>query len=56
MTKLKVWKRIKKRDILPECWYVKCKWVFKVKQNGVFHSRLVAYGYSQIPGVDFTEN
>ncbi len=35
---------------------MKSKWVFKVKRNGVFRSRLVACGYSQIPGVDFTEN
>ena len=35
---------------------MKCKWVFKIKRNGIFHARLVACGYSQIPGVDFTEN
>jgi Reverse transcriptase (RNA-dependent DNA polymerase) len=34
---------------------VRCKWVFDIKRNGVFHSHLVACGYSQIPGVDFTE-
>jgi Reverse transcriptase (RNA-dependent DNA polymerase) len=32
-----------------------CKWVFDIKRNGVFRARLVACGYSQIPGVDFTE-
>ena len=33
-----------------------CKWVFSVKRDGRFRARLVACGYSQIPGVDFTEN
>ena len=33
-----------------------CKWVFKIKRNGIFRARLVALGYSQIPGVDFTDN
>jgi hypothetical protein len=35
---------------------VKCRWVFEIKQNGIFRSRLVACGYSQITGVDFTES
>ena len=30
--------------------------VFKVKRNGVYHARLVAKGFSQIPGVEFTDN
>ena len=32
------------------------KWVFKKKIDVRFRARLVAWGYTQILGVDFTEN
>jgi Reverse transcriptase (RNA-dependent DNA polymerase) len=35
---------------------IKCKWIFKVKRNGIFRARLVACGYNQVPGVDFNES
>jgi hypothetical protein len=50
-----VWKKVK-RSIMPtnrRC--VKCRWLFELKRNGVFRARLVACGYSQVPGQDFTE-
>ena len=35
---------------------VGCTWVFKLKHNGVYHARLGVKGFSQIPGVDFTDS
>ena len=51
-----VWKPIKRKDIPPDRRCIKCKWVFDVKRDGRYRARLVACGYSQIPGVDFTES
>jgi Reverse transcriptase (RNA-dependent DNA polymerase) len=31
-------------------------WIFKIKRNGIFRARLVACGYSQVPGIDFQES
>ena len=55
MEERKVWKKVP-RSSMPEgrrC--VKHKWVFDIKRNGIFRARLVAKGFSQIPGVDYTE-
>ena len=51
-----VWRVMKRRDLPGGRRCVKCKWVWKIKRNGVFRARLVVCGYSQIPGVDYTEH
>jgi len=51
-----VWVVKKLKDIAPNCKLIGTKWVFKKKRDGRYRSRLVALGYAQIPGVDFTDN
>ena len=48
-----VWRDVKRRDHPHDLRLVGCRWVFKVKQNGVYCARLVVKGFSQIPGMDF---
>jgi hypothetical protein len=55
MNKQQVWEIIKKEDILKNRGTIKCKFIFKIKRNGISSARLVAFGYSQIPGIDFNE-
>jgi Reverse transcriptase (RNA-dependent DNA polymerase) len=43
-------------DVPEERRCIKCKWIFKLKRNGIFRARLVACGYIQVPGVDFNES
>jgi Reverse transcriptase (RNA-dependent DNA polymerase) len=56
MEKKKVWEIIDKSSVPKERSLIGNKWVFKQKKNGVYRARLVALGYSQVPGVDFSEN
>ena len=56
MLDMGVWRHVKRNDRPNDRRLVGCRWVFKVKRNGVYHARLVAKGFSQIPGVDFTDN
>jgi hypothetical protein len=56
MEKKQVWEVMKKEDTPQDRRTIKCKWIFKIKRHGVFRARLVACGYSQIPGVNFSES
>ena len=55
MTQMKVWTKIKRSMMPPNRRCVKYKWVLEIKRDGRFRARLVACGYSQVGGVDFTE-
>ena len=51
-----VWRHKKRSEVPSGRTLVGSKWVFKIKNNGTYRSRLVALGYSQVPGLDYTEN
>ena len=51
-----VWTNIEKVKIPENRRLIGNKWVFKIKRDGTYRASLVALGYSQIPGVDCTDN
>ena len=51
-----VWRKTDRAKIPKNRRLIGNKWVFKIKRDGIYRARLVALGYSQIPGVDYTDN
>ena len=51
-----VWRKTDRKRIPNNRRLIGNKWVFKIKRDGTYRARLVALGYSQIPGVDYTDN
>ena len=49
-----VWRKMLRSLLPPNCGCMKNKWLFKIKHNGVYQAQLLACGYSQGPGVNFT--
>ena len=50
-----VWRKTDRKRIPNNRRLIGNKWVFKIKRDGTYRARLVALGYSQIPGVDYTD-
>ena len=52
----KAWRTIHETDVPKDRRLIECNWIFKIKRDGLYRARLVALGYSQVPGGDFTDN
>ena len=55
MESKKIWTEKQKNEIPTTRRLVGCKYIFKVKRDGTQRARLVALGYGQVPGIDFTD-
>ena len=51
-----VWRKTDRKRIPGNTRLIGNMWVFKIKKDGTYRARLVALVYSEIPGVDYTDN
>ena len=51
-----VWKVIKTQEVPKNCCLVGVKWVFTKKKDGRFRPRIVAKGFMEISGVNYSES
>ena len=56
MIEREAWRKTDRKRIPNNRRLIGNKWVFKIKRDGTYRARLVALGYSQIPGVGYTDN
>ena len=56
MISIGIWRKVGSTSIPSGRRLVGCHWLFKIKCNGVYQARLAANEFSQIPGLDFTDN
>ena len=51
-----VWRKTDRKRIPSNRRLIGNKWGFKIKRDGTYRARLLALGYSQIPGVNYRDN
>ena len=51
-----LWKKTDRKKIPSNRRLIGNRWVFKIKRDSTYRAKLVALGYSQIPGVDYADN
>ena len=55
MNDRKVWQIVKKEEVPEGKTLIGSRWVFRKKSNGIFRACLVALGYHQVSGIDYTD-